>query len=102
MFFLLFKRQKIVWSLLLVEYYTHLACSILLILKEAHNPKYVGSLGPYLVVFLVAIEIVAPLLSPMIEEFVVHKKVNFLGFLNSNFALIFSPVISIPVIVQFA
>lgn len=67
-----FKRQKIVWSLLLVEYYTHLACSILLILKEAHNPKYVGSLGPYLVVFLVAIEIVAPLLSPMIEEFVVH------------------------------
>lgn len=53
-------------------------------------------------VLLVLIEIVAPLASPFLEETIVHGRVNFLGLLNANFALIFSPTISIPLIVQFA
>jgi len=85
-----------------MEYQTQLASSILLILKEGQNPKYAGPLGPYLCVVLIAVEVFAPLVSPYLEELIAHGRVNTVSFLNFNLPFVFSPIVTIPLSVQFA
>jgi hypothetical protein len=91
-----YKRSKILWSIMQIEYQSQLASSILLILKEGQNPKYAGPLGPYTAALLILVEVFAPLVSPCVEELIAHGKVNTVSFLNFNLPFVFSPLVSIP------
>lgn len=91
-----YKRQGIIWSLLVIEYQTVLASQLLLILKEGQSPRFAGPLGGYLCFMLLALEVFAPLLAPYLEELLCKGKVDNVSFLLANRQFWLAPAISVP------